>query len=412
MPSPTAVTTMLRRLIPVITAALLVLVLVFPAAAQADDTTTVSTGSSTTTSSVEPASSSSTTAPSESSAPAIVPPAEGTASPNPGWQIDQMQIQILPEYDQRAVLVVLRFSLPASVPLPATMQLPIPAGAQIAGIGEIDPNGQYKYNYQNSYPTVQPGDEWDEASIDVKDYRDVQIDYYYDPGFPAAAGPRSFPLLVQIPMDVGTLILHVQHPSKAIDFQIQPALQGSGQAGDGFTYDVATYADVKGGSTLGHTVSYTNPDGGLSINATSSGSKVSMTAALLGAILFVLVVIAGFMGYRMYVSARKPKAKPAVAKSGRRPQPSGAAVGKGKRPTAAKSQNRKAVKPDESPTVTMDESAVADEPDSDEGDEGEDVEGDGDNAPGVDDDAEHCTVCGEQLTPKFRYCPGCGEPRP
>jgi hypothetical protein len=390
---------------------LLLVVLVFPAAAQADDTTTISTGASTTASSGEPASSSSTTLPSESSAPAIIPPAEGAVSPNPGWQTDQMQIQILPEYDQRAVLVVLRFSLPASVPLPATMQLPIPAGAQIAGIGEIDPNGQYKYNYQNSYPTVQPGDEWDVASIDVKDYRDVQIDYYYDPGFPAAAGPRSFPLLVQIPMDVGTLILHVQHPATATNFQIQPALQGSGQAGDGFTYDVATYADVKGGSTLGHTVSYTNPDGSLSINATSSGSsKVSMTAALLGAILFVLVVIAGFMGYRMFTSARKPKAKPAVAKSGRSPAPSGAATGKRKQPVTAKPQNRKAVNTDEGPTATADERAVADNRASDEGDEGD--EDRGDDASGLDDETEYCTVCGEQLTPKFRYCPSCGEPRP
>ncbi len=97
-------------------------------------------------------------------------------------------------------------------------------------IGEIDPNGGFTYNYANSYPSVEPGDEWDIATIDVTSYRQLQIDYYYDPGLPQEAGQRSFPLLVQMPVDAGTVLLHVQQPARATDFEIQPALQGSGQA--------------------------------------------------------------------------------------------------------------------------------------------------------------------------------------
>ena len=54
-----------------------------------------------------------------------------------------MSVRIWPEYDVRAVLVLMNFSLPADVTLPATFKFAVPAGAQIAGIGEIDPTGQF-----------------------------------------------------------------------------------------------------------------------------------------------------------------------------------------------------------------------------------------------------------------------------
>ena len=219
---------------------------------------------------------------------------------NPGLKTDQMAVQVWPEYDKKAVLVLMSFSLPADVALPATLKFTIPKGAVVAGIGEIDPNGTFKYNYANSYPPVEPGTDWDIVTIQVQNYRSLQIDYYYDPGLPAGAGERFFPVLMQSPLDVGTLLLHIQQPARATDFKVVPTPQGSGQADDGFTYAVATFSDVKAGSTLGETVSYSKPDGDLSAGSTAStGAKVKTSTVLLAAILVIVVCFGGYIAYRL-----------------------------------------------------------------------------------------------------------------
>src|SRR3990172_823921 len=196
-----------------LTAVLLVAVLTGPVQAAATLTSTAPSLVA------QETSTSSTTATSQT---AIVPPPASQLPLNPGWRTEQMEVRVLPEYDQKAVLVIVGFSLPADVTLPATLKFPIPTGATIAGVGEVDPNGNFKYNYADSYPPVETGSEWDIASIEVKNYRQLQIDYYYDPGLPQGAGQRSFPLLAQMPVDVGTLVMHVQQPARATDFAVQP----------------------------------------------------------------------------------------------------------------------------------------------------------------------------------------------
>jgi N-acetylneuraminic acid mutarotase len=192
---------------------------------------------------------------------AVIARPDGQPPLNGGWKTDRIDIRVMPEYDEKAVLVIVRFSLPASVSLPATLEFPVPAGAQITGIGEVDPNGDFKYNYPDSLPPIKHGSYWDVATIVVKDYRDLQVDYYYDPGLPQGAGQRSFPLLAQMPMDSDELVLHVQEPIRAVDFQVEPGMLNSGEADDGFTYFAASCSDVKAGATLGHVVSYYKPDG-------------------------------------------------------------------------------------------------------------------------------------------------------
>ena len=338
---------------------------------------------------------------------AIVPPPAVQNPLNPGWKTDQMDVRVLPEYDQPAVLVIMSFSLPANVPLPATLKFPIPAGAQIAGIGEVDPNGNFTYNYASSYPPVTPGAEWDIATIQVKNYRQLQIDYYYDPGLPQGAGQRSFPLLAQMPMDVGTLLLHVQQPTGATNFQVQPALPGSGKASDGFTYSVATYPDVKAGSTLGHLVSYYKPDGTLSTGSgQSSPTQVNTNTVLLAAILVVVVCVGALVVYRMFFRSRRSGQK-YDPKTGRpKAQRSHSAT---PRPPAAKRQppaakTPKATKP--KPAATTKATATTDAATT------ADAAATSDTAAERSDKAvEYCVACGEELTSESPFCPNCGEAR-
>jgi hypothetical protein len=280
-----------------------------------------------------------------------------------------MDVQVWPEFDQKAVLVFMNFSLPADVQLPATLKFAIPRGALIAGIGEIDPSGGFKYNYADSYPPVQPGADWDIVTIQVEDYRQLQIDYYYDPGIPAGAGERSFPLLLQLPLDVGSLELHVQEPARASDFQVQPFMQSSAQAADGFRYATAIFSEVKAGSTFGHLISYSKPDGALSTGPDAPGSTaIGTSTALLTALVIVVIVAGGLIAYVMYRNAQKAK------KSSRRPRARrspGVQASARTRPKSANSAH----------ASTNREKAVG----------------------------RFCFACGEELVKKARYCQSCGK---
>ena len=389
-----------QRLLPLLAAALLVAVLAGPAAVQAAETpSTTATGQTGIWPTTTTAASGQGVQPGQT---AIVPPPAVQVPLNPGWKTEQMDVRVMPEYDQKAVLVIVGFSLPANVPLPATLKFAIPAGAQIAGIGEVDPNGNFTYNYTTSYPPVEPGAEWDVATIEVKNYRQLQIDYYYDPGLPEGAGQRSFPLLAQMPMDAGTLLLHVQQPARATDFKVEPALQGSGQADDGFTYSVGAYPEAKAGSTLGHLVSYYKPDGGLSTDSgESSPTQINTNTVLLAAILIIVVGIGAFVVYRLYFSSRRAgqkKGRPRAQRSAAATPPPAATKRQQPGAKAPKAATPKAATP-KAAAATKDaaatDPATTTDPATEPGDEA----------------VEYCVACGEELTTKSPFCPNCGEAR-
>jgi hypothetical protein len=268
--------------------------------------------------------------------------------------------------------VIMDFSLPAEVQLPATLKFAVPRGALIAGIGEVDPNGGFKYNYANSYPPLLAGTDWDIATIQVQQFRSLQIDYYYDPGLPAGAGGRSFPLLFQVPLDATTLDLRVQEPARATDFKVQPFIQGSGKAQDGFTYAATTFPEVKAGSTLGYLVSYSKPDGDPSTNPTKSASApVNTNNVLLAAILIIVVCVGGVVVYLLYRGAGRAAPTKGRARPRTRPGPAAPPVAtKVKRPAA------------NSPNVA-----------TNRGQSG----------------SRFCFACGDELVKKARYCASCGE---
>lgn len=336
--------------------------------------TTDASGTGTTTATSAPGSQAQAGTTAQAGAAAVIPPAAGVAPLNPGWKTDQMVVRVWPEYDNESVLVIMNFSLPAQVQLPATLKFAIPKGALIAGIAEITPNNTFKYNYGNSYPPLQSGADWDIATIQVQQFRSLQIDYYYDPGLPAGAGGRSFPLLLQVPLDAGTLELQVQEPARATDFKVQPLIQRSGKAEDGFAYAGKTFPEVKAGSTLGYVVSYSKPDGDPSTNPKKSApAEVSTNNVLLAAILIIVVCIGGFVVYRLYRNPGRATSTPTKGRARPRTRPSPAAP-----PVAVK---------DKRPAGNARHVAT------NRGEAG----------------SRFCIACGEELIKKARYCGSCGE---
>jgi hypothetical protein len=373
-----------------------------------DTSATVTTGSTTATTGAGSA----TTAPTTpaTTIPAgttgIIPPILGRAPLNPAtWKIPQMVAQVWPEYDENAVLVIMTLDLPAEVALPATFKFAIPKGAVISGIGESDPNGKLTFNYANSYPPVDTsGTDWDIATIQVVKYRSLEIDYYYNPGLPTGAGLRSFPLLLQVPLDTAALNLHVQEPARATGFNVQPAMQGTGVAEDGFTYNVASFSDVKAGSTFGYVISYNKPDATPSATpGDSTSAKLNTTTVLIAVIAVIVIVLGGVIIYLLY--RKGGKGSPA-----KEPAPSSQKTRNGRSAAAPAAPGKGQKQPARTNSVPKDRAKVEDDESSSDVPAGKGAgRSKAGNKTGSAEVTGYCAACGEELIKNARFCPNCGE---
>jgi hypothetical protein len=87
--------------------------------------------------------------------------------------LNLLSVDIWPEYDQPAVLMIYRINLPANSTFPASLALRIPSGAQINAVAEVDPtkgllNMPYDFSVQG---------QWSILKV-TTDFPEVQVEYY------------------------------------------------------------------------------------------------------------------------------------------------------------------------------------------------------------------------------------------
>ena len=267
--------------------------------------------------------------------------------------------------------MIMDFDLPADVPLPATLKFAIPSGASIAGMAEIDPNGNFIH--YNSIRRCSRGPTGTSPPSKCRNTGHCRSTTTTTLVFPRERVRVRSPCCYNCPLDATSLNLHVQQPARATDFAVTPALQATGAAQDGFTYAVAAFSDVKAGSTFGYVVSYDKPDAQLSVSSsgTTTGAKLNTTTVLLAVIAALVVVFGSVIIFYLY----RKGGKPAPSKGQQRAKtPPG-------RATAAP-RNAQAKKPAARVADVVNEQREA--------------------------SAAHCPSCGEELAKKARFCPNCG----
>src|SRR5680860_478644 len=185
----------------------------------------------------------------------VNPRAEGTESRNGDLSFDLITVQVWPEYDQPQVLVLTEFALPQGTDLPVAFDMPIPKGAQVTALGEVDTQGQYIDT--GGPPEVdRTGEGWDIARIEVSEFPSVQVEYYYDPGL-TLEGTRQFEVVYELAGDAKEAGLAIQQPFLSEGFNLQPPLERITAGPDGFTYKAQTFPNLNGEDQL-TAVSYTH----------------------------------------------------------------------------------------------------------------------------------------------------------
>jgi hypothetical protein len=180
-------------------------------------------------------------------------PAGGAAANNA--RLESMQIEIWPEYDRPAALVILRGELAGDVALPAAVSIRIPASAGgPAAVAFATEKGGKLLNLAH--------DRSDAAGFIALRFmipsRFFHVEFY--DRIATGTGERAYKYLWPGDLAVNWLDLVVQEPAGASNISVKPELVESSAGTDGMRYRSAQLGPAERGKSLPIEIRYTKTD--------------------------------------------------------------------------------------------------------------------------------------------------------
>ena len=191
----------------------------------------------------------------------------GTVSAQGSPALERVEIALWPEYDQRAMLVIYRVTLPAETALPATILVPIPA--RVGEPGAVAQESGDGVLVLADYTRAAPAGDWATLTIGAESTR-LQIEFY--DALSIEGDQRAYTLTWPAGWPVGELAFEVQQPFGVASMQIDPAPAGTRVGPDGLTYYAGTLVARDGTPETSLQLSYTASASGLTVDALPAGS--------------------------------------------------------------------------------------------------------------------------------------------
>ncbi|MBM3123178.1 MAG: zinc ribbon domain-containing protein [Chloroflexi bacterium] len=184
------------------------------------------------------------------------------ASAQSAVPLGRVEVALWPEYDQRAVLVIYRVTLPAATTLPATVVLPVPARVgDPTAVAEQASDGAL---ILASYERAAVDGDWASLTIQA-DSAVLQVEYY-DPltidGF-----ARSYDFVWPAGYAVTELAYEILQPVGASGMQIDPASTSDRVGSNGLTFYSGSLGAQDGSAEARIQVGYSKSDEALSVES-------------------------------------------------------------------------------------------------------------------------------------------------
>ncbi|MBN2147662.1 MAG: zinc ribbon domain-containing protein [Anaerolineales bacterium] len=174
--------------------------------------------------------------------------------------LSAIEVDIWPEYDQPAVLVIYRIMLAADLSLPLELALRIPAA-----VGE--PNAVAARQMDGALISIdyqrEVSGEWAEIHFTAITSQ-LQLEYY-DPTLVKDGAQRSYVYTWPGDYSVDSMTIQVQEPLNATGLRIAPSLGEGVDGQDGLTYYNSDIGAIPAGQTLEISLSYRKADDLLSV---------------------------------------------------------------------------------------------------------------------------------------------------
>lgn len=189
--------------------------------------------------------------------------------------LSSLTIDLWPEFDRPATLVILKGTLASSVKLPAQLTLHIPAasGGPFA-VAAQDASGQL---LDTQHTESQSGD-----SIAVNlttDFPTFHLEYY-DPALTITGEARDYTFQWTTDYAVSAVTLRVQEPVDARDLSAEPAVTPAGTADFGLNYYSASLGALSAGQSLSVHLRYSKSTARLSSEVVSQNTPVPLATPI------------------------------------------------------------------------------------------------------------------------------------
>ena len=187
----------------------------------------------------------------------------------------QIQIDIWPEFDKPAALVIYRIVLPAESVLPAEVVIRIPSSAGLPNaVAARQPDG----TLLNLTYDQEPAGEWSTLQF-LTNSTELQVEYY-DPDIVIDDENRHFEYLWPGDHQVESMVIQVQQPFGVSEMRFAPSFGSGVQGNDGLIYYTYAVGDLEAGQTFNIVVDYVKEVEGLTLTALEIESSAPIDPAI------------------------------------------------------------------------------------------------------------------------------------
>lgn len=189
---------------------------------------------------------------------AFLLPLPGLAQAQSAVVFESLNIQFWPDFDQPSVLVLYDFVISGETPLPAQVNIRMPAGAQLFAVAR-DEDGKLM-NVEHDLP-AQEGN-YSVVTFVVTDRLTYRVEFY----IPYVRQEQRRAFIYAWPGDyaVASFRMVLQEPIGATNVVTEPAMTSLGTGADGFAYRAFSVQDLKSGERISLKVNYDSKNSELS----------------------------------------------------------------------------------------------------------------------------------------------------
>jgi len=234
-------------------------------------------------------------------------------------RLARLQVELWPEYDRPAVLVMLQGWLAADAALPATVRLPMPAQAgRPHAVAKRAADGALLM----AQHTVEVKGDWAWVKVET-DVREFRLEYYVDLATTDPA--RRYVFEWPGGLDVEQVTYEVMQPTGAKDFSVEPPPSSQGVGSGGLTYHLGDLGPKARNEPFSIRIAYTKttptltavplapsvppvgqmPPAGRTPGVTPSGSG----GANIWLLALMVVLGAAIGGFWVFVASKRPRRK-------------------------------------------------------------------------------------------------------
>lgn len=183
-----------------------------------------------------------------------------TSAQTEATAVQLLTIEIWPDYDQPAVLILLTGTLPEDTPLPASVTLPLPPSAQLNAVARISRDNVMSddITYEQSGSSV---------TFTTPDLR-FRVEYY-EPYRRGEGNGRSYTFRWQSPLRVEQTAVTIQQPAAAQNMVVEPTAVNTTTHSDTLTYHNLPTAPIPPNAPYTVHLSYTLTSPQLTIETTT-----------------------------------------------------------------------------------------------------------------------------------------------